>query len=577
MSHYSVHALLEDLSKFQDLLQEGTMLSFSADEREALLAESRRHLLRLENLGEGSLTIGLLGGTGVGKSSIMNALAGSEIASTSYRRPHTEQVLIYRHEAGLLPLEVRTMEAPWREITHRADAVRQILLCDLPDFDSLVGSHRLRVMAFLQHLDLLVWVTSPEKYADERFYNFLHEAPKARQNFYFIINKADLFFAGQSLESGYQELAKVTAGFQQYLTAHGVSHPLIYCVSAEQIKRREPAAPWNQFASLRQQVFQHRDAKEIMAIKAANLDLEVQLLLSILQRESRNLSLLSQFVDAFVQELKDDRSRWLAAGSQSIEVLLEGRGKQQIPFRVNDGSCLVGPGRFWAALISDWQKWIRRRDETAGAVQLIPEGVVGSPLQRELERIEDRLVHGVLTRGLPVAFQKQLTEVVSADRQWKDLKGQVNHCVETWLMGAPSPSFAGFRMVQYVVYFIIFVGLFLALGGESGWRGFFQEVSWAGFAGLVSAGTQNLFSPNGLAALGSFMIINLFFGLRFYARAKKLLQRYSQKFIDSLKLELGRIWQSELESIIDQLEDYARRLRAQMSAVQALQEKGHKD
>lgn len=569
--------MLEGLGKFQDLLEEGTLLSFSADEREALLAESRKHLLRLENLGEGPLTIGLLGGTGVGKSSIMNALAGSEIASTSYRRPHTEQVLIYRHESSLLPLEVQTTQVPWREITHRADAVRQILLCDLPDFDSLVGSHRLRVIGFLGHLDLLVWVTSPEKYADERFYSFLREVPKAHQNFYFIINKADLFFAGKTLESGYQELAKVTAGFQRYLSANGVSHPLIYAVSADQINRGQPAAPWNQFASLRQQIFQQRDVKEIMAIKAANLDVEVHLLLSVLQRERRNLAAVSELVGRFIEELKNDRARWTAAGSQAIGALLTSRVKQEIFFDGSSGACLVGPGQLLAAVVSDWQRWVRRRDETGCAALLLPDGLVGSPLQRELERLEDRLVHGLLARGLPAAFQKQLAEVVDSRRQWQELKGQINHFVETWSAQTAMPSFVGFRVAQYLVYLVLFLALALALGGESAWRGLFQNFSMAAFAGLVSAAIHNLFSPHGLAALGSYVMVNWFFGLLFYRRAKKLLQRYAQKFIESLKLELGKIWERELEFIIGQLDDHSQKLQAQMSAIQNLQEKDRRD
>jgi len=34
-----------------------------------------------------------------------------------------------------------------------------------------------------------VWIISPEKYADERFYEFLKIVPKAKQNFYFVFNK----------------------------------------------------------------------------------------------------------------------------------------------------------------------------------------------------------------------------------------------------------------------------------------------------------------------------------------------------------------------------------------------------
>ena len=63
---------------------------------------------------------------------------------------------------------------------NEAEAVRHLLLCDLPDFDSLLTGHREQVVQFLEHLDILVWTTTPEKYADERFYAFLREVPKAR-------------------------------------------------------------------------------------------------------------------------------------------------------------------------------------------------------------------------------------------------------------------------------------------------------------------------------------------------------------------------------------------------------------
>jgi hypothetical protein len=59
--------------------------------------------------------------------------------------------------------------------------------------------------------------------------------------------------------------------------------------------------------------------------------------------------------------------------------------------------------------------------------------------------------------------------------------------------------------------------------------------------GLVSATIRTLFSLNGLAALRSHPLLQIFLRFRFYGLYKKLLQRYAQKFIESLKLKLGRI------------------------------------
>ena len=49
------------------------------------------------------LVIGLVGGTGVGKSTLINALAGDAISTSSDRRPTTDRVIVYRHERTLLP------------------------------------------------------------------------------------------------------------------------------------------------------------------------------------------------------------------------------------------------------------------------------------------------------------------------------------------------------------------------------------------------------------------------------------------------------------------------------------------
>lgn len=574
---HSVQGLRDDLTQFQTLLGEGTLLSFSMEERESLLAESHKHLRKLESLAQGFLSIGLLGGTGVGKSSIMNALAGSEIASTSYRRPTTDQVLIYHHAASFMPANLQKTSVPWREITHQADAIQQILLCDLPDFDSLLGLHREHVIGFLEHLDVLVWVTSPEKYADERFYAFLREVPKAKQNFYFVLNKADLLFEGQSMETGYDQLAKVTANFQQYLIGNGVSHPLIYALSAEQILKLQTAAPWNQFVSFRHQIFQHRDIKEIMAIKAANLDMEVQQLLSMLDKEAFNLASVRQILGEFIEKLEKERAEWIAIGEQAFDLWLKSQLKKDVSFWVGDIASLVGPGHVLATLFRGWQEWIKRETAKDAGSKLLLEGMGGSSLRRHLERLDDGMAHRMLSRGLPAVFKKQLGTILDPTSQWEDLRSRLNYFVEMWLVNARAPSFGGFRIVQYLAYALLIVFLLLAVGGEAAWRAFLVSPSWSGFLSLMSGIVNSLFSPAGLAALGSYILLNLFFAFRFYGRYKKLLQRHTQKFIESLKLELRKVWEGELDSIIDHLKDYDQELHAQLSAIESLHEKRQRD
>ncbi|HQN19955.1 MAG TPA: hypothetical protein PKV86_12475, partial [Syntrophobacteraceae bacterium] len=89
----SAHKLQNDLHRVTMLLHQGAFVSLSGEEKERLLEDAVRLVRKLDTVAESSLVAGLLGGTGVGKSSLMNALAGVPIAATSHRRPHTDQVL----------------------------------------------------------------------------------------------------------------------------------------------------------------------------------------------------------------------------------------------------------------------------------------------------------------------------------------------------------------------------------------------------------------------------------------------------------------------------------------------------
>jgi len=269
----STDSIHRKLDQFRVLLGGDALLSLAPEQQLTLREEAENLSLKLRSMQEGFLTVGLLGGTGVGKSTVMNALAGSEIASASHRRPHTDRVLIYTHEeTGPLASPLPEKDLPWALVGHRSDAIRHVFLCDLPDFDSLLGEHRERVIRFLEHLDLLVWVTSPEKYGDGRFYEFLAQVPKAKQNFLFVLNKTDLLFQNESLEQGYQQLAQLARTFQEHLRKQSLNQPRLYVLSAREAILFEPLSPWNQFPSFKQEVFHRRDTKQIMAIKAANID-----------------------------------------------------------------------------------------------------------------------------------------------------------------------------------------------------------------------------------------------------------------------------------------------------------------
>src|ERR1043165_5561789 len=72
------------------MLQRATLEGLATDlERQATALEMDRPLL----------TIMLMGGTGVGKSTLLNALAGGAIANASFARPTTRDPVVYYHHS----------------------------------------------------------------------------------------------------------------------------------------------------------------------------------------------------------------------------------------------------------------------------------------------------------------------------------------------------------------------------------------------------------------------------------------------------------------------------------------------
>jgi GTP-binding protein EngB required for normal cell division len=568
-SDKTVQDLHRKLDQFRVLLGGDALLSLTLEQQRSLREEVEDLSRKLRSMKESYLTIGLLGGTGVGKSTVMNALAGSEIASASHRRPHTDRVLIYSHEeAGPSIPPLPGEELPWTLIGHRSDAIRQVLLCDLPDFDSLLGEHRERVIQFLGHLDLLVWVTSPEKYGDGRFYEFLAQVPKAKQNFIFVLNKTDLVFQNESLEQGYQHLTRLAKTFQEHLKKQNLDQPRLYILSAREANLFEPLSPWNQFPSFRQEVYQHRDTKQIKAIKAANIDVEVQSLFSALDAEGLNLTLFQQTLAQVEKELEDQRESWAQGGEEAIQLWLARRIKPEVQSYKRDPSHLVGPGYSLAMLLGSTQRNMSvESGRFLDTAKLQPPEEVTTSFRKRLEWVDEHLGHAVLHRGLSSAFVEKTKRTINVERRFNSLGEHFLNAVTLHIVEPPLPAFRLFKAFQWVCYLMV-AGVFLiAVGGEKAWHNVLEAFGVSSILTLLVSIINTLFSSKGLAALGSYVLLNLFLAFRFYRRYGTLLNKSSQKTLDALRKALSKAWGDCLDGILHDVGKLQEETREKMAAI----------
>jgi GTP-binding protein EngB required for normal cell division len=136
--------------------------------------------------------LALAGGTGVGKSSVLNALAGRTVSAVRAVRPTTDEPMAWVADDRREELAPLLGWLGVRHVAGHADAaLSRIAILDLPDVDSVRTEHRALVDQLLPRIDAVAWVVDPEKYDDERLHAYLRTLRHHAERLRFVLNKAD--------------------------------------------------------------------------------------------------------------------------------------------------------------------------------------------------------------------------------------------------------------------------------------------------------------------------------------------------------------------------------------------------
>ena len=165
--------------------------AIDADVRDEVWRTIKRCDERLA-LGVDHTIVALAGGTGSGKSSLFNAVVGTDFAVVGVARPTTAEVSAAVWGDAEELLAWLGVDADRRLIFDGGAEMDGVVLLDLPDHDSIDLANRDTVDRVVPLADLIVWVVDPQKYADHALHSaYLKVASDHGQPSLIVLNHVD--------------------------------------------------------------------------------------------------------------------------------------------------------------------------------------------------------------------------------------------------------------------------------------------------------------------------------------------------------------------------------------------------
>ncbi len=314
------------------------------------------------------LIVAFMGGSGVGKSTLLNRLAGKPIARTGEERPTSREVTLFHHHG--VAMQQLPEQFPVTQIKiaqHEEEAKKNLIWIDMPDFDSTEQSNKQLVLQWLPHIDVLIYVVSPERYRDEKAWQILL-AEGARHAWLFVLNQWD---RGQ--EEQYDD-------FKQQLHKAGFYEPIIFKTACTENLQAD------EFAALEETITSLATTHVIEQLEQRGLHLRKQELAKTLQAMAQALGDESAVQQVFAV--------WQKQWHETVKLLQQGFSwplQQAAIVYAEHAADLLGSGR--TAYGELWDAWAQARfDDALDELVLVVDqlGVPVAPLKNQLVVVREK-------------------------------------------------------------------------------------------------------------------------------------------------------------------------------------------
>jgi hypothetical protein len=558
------------LERYLEFLRTDGLFLMSGEARDSFVQRTQILLQKAGQPGE-ALYVGILGGTGVGKSTLINALARNKISDSSDKRPFTDHAVVYRHKDTPRGLEKISPLIRENDAVHDSDIIKALVLLDLPDFDSIEQDNRKAVLEILSCLDSIVWVVSPEKYADVVFYRFVGQTLINTENFTFVLNKGDELIEGDAADP-HSKLKEVLGDFTFRLKHEaGIEQPRVFILSAAQEvdgKNREPVLD-SEFTRFRSFLMVRRDAKEIASVKTVNLVEETRHLLNglnaaISPKEKKRL------LDA-IHDIQTEVSSEPPASSLHLIDHENRLAERLFPLLMNEDTS-IGLVRLAMRMLNLGRGSAARAfREDLDRIFLRTARAVSQGRRTEIEEVGARLDSEFL-----LAFPR--TDGSESEENPEELMNMAVNQASKLLAqklkqrkASVAGRLAGWRRLsQRLVLGIPALILIVRLAGQAAIEAWLEHPSLAGglkiFVGFLTA----LFSSDGLTGLTVLLICQLF--LIFYLGAKRIkkLEKEARSLAVSAMRDLDTSLDAAVRRIRQQRSEFAQRIEEGIDHLSAL-------